>query len=303
VRDIANNTTGASIDHLDYDGFGNATESESSNGDRYKFTGAEWDKELQLQHNDWRYYSPATGRWISQDPTGFDARDSNLYRYVANDPTNAVDPTGLDIIVLLDSKENVALAQGHIAVLIGQADGSWKYRSFLPEDDKPYDTGKVDRSTFESFDQAKRSLKLMRYTNYARYACDAEADAKAIKVADSFDAPGAKYIVTGPNCVTAVQAEMKAAGITYNVKKVALSDAAAKLGAYAGDVFSTVFPDRPLSILSNDANKAACRSIGGLVGKLGTAGYLPDRITIPAPVPTFEANLEDAKASGHWPPK
>jgi uncharacterized protein RhaS with RHS repeats len=40
-------------------------------------------------------YDPATGRWMSQDPLGFDAGDSNLYRYVANRPTEFTDPKGL----------------------------------------------------------------------------------------------------------------------------------------------------------------------------------------------------------------
>ncbi len=42
-----------------------------------------------------RYYSPARGRFISEDPSGFAAGDSNLYRYVDNQPTCATDPTGL----------------------------------------------------------------------------------------------------------------------------------------------------------------------------------------------------------------
>jgi RHS repeat-associated protein len=95
VRDIANNTTGASIDHLDYDGFGNASETQSGNGDRFKFTGGEWDTETKLQRNGWRYFDPLSGRWISEDPIGFRAADQNLYRYVRNDPVNKTDPTGL----------------------------------------------------------------------------------------------------------------------------------------------------------------------------------------------------------------
>jgi RHS repeat-associated protein len=42
-----------------------------------------------------RYYDPAMGRFLSEDPIGFDS-DSNFYRYVRNNPTNLIDPTGLD---------------------------------------------------------------------------------------------------------------------------------------------------------------------------------------------------------------
>ncbi|MFC4632172.1 RHS repeat-associated core domain-containing protein [Promicromonospora alba] len=40
-----------------------------------------------------RYYQPATGRFISEDPIGF-AGGSNLYTYGANAPTTYTDPTG-----------------------------------------------------------------------------------------------------------------------------------------------------------------------------------------------------------------
>ena len=39
----------------------------------------------------YREESPATGRWDSQDPTGFSASDGNLYRYVQDDAVNGSD--------------------------------------------------------------------------------------------------------------------------------------------------------------------------------------------------------------------
>jgi len=42
-----------------------------------------------------RYYDPGTGRWTSEDPIKFEAADTNLARYVGNNPTNFIDPSGL----------------------------------------------------------------------------------------------------------------------------------------------------------------------------------------------------------------
>ncbi|MGF1580909.1 MAG: RHS repeat-associated core domain-containing protein [Gemmataceae bacterium] len=78
-----------------YDGFGNITsESNASFGDRYKWTGREWDAEAELQYNRARFYDRAIGRWISRDPLGFSSTDVNLYRYVRNSSTTQVDSSG-----------------------------------------------------------------------------------------------------------------------------------------------------------------------------------------------------------------
>ncbi len=93
VRDVAN-VQGTVIDHDQYDPFGNLiSESNPSNGDRFKYAEQQADA-TGLSYDRARYYNPATGRFISQDPAGFGGGDVNLYRYVGNDPTAMTDPTG-----------------------------------------------------------------------------------------------------------------------------------------------------------------------------------------------------------------
>jgi RHS repeat-associated protein len=95
VRQLVS-TSGTTLDQLTYDSFGNTlTESSPANGDRFKFTGREYDSEIGQYYDRARSYSPTVGRFDSQDPTGFTAGDTNLYRYVGNSPTNGTDPLGL----------------------------------------------------------------------------------------------------------------------------------------------------------------------------------------------------------------
>lgn len=94
VRDVSD-STGAVIYHAAYDGFGRLTAQSGSGGDRFKFSGREYDSATGLYHNRNREYDPETGRFMSPDPIGFDAGDANLYRYVGNSPVNSSDPLGL----------------------------------------------------------------------------------------------------------------------------------------------------------------------------------------------------------------
>lgn len=84
---------------LDYDAFGNATTTPSSPL-LFRFTGRYFDDVTKLQYNWHRWYDPGAGRWISQDPIGFDAGDVNLSRYVGNSPANSIDPTGFEEYLL-----------------------------------------------------------------------------------------------------------------------------------------------------------------------------------------------------------
>ncbi|MFN0140151.1 MAG: RHS repeat-associated core domain-containing protein, partial [Pyrinomonadaceae bacterium] len=46
---------------------------------RYQFTGREYDSFSSLQYSRARFYDPNLGRFISEDPVGFEAGDFNLY--------------------------------------------------------------------------------------------------------------------------------------------------------------------------------------------------------------------------------
>jgi RHS repeat-associated protein len=122
-----------------YDGFGNMSSTSLTGSPlpvgRYQWTGREFDSETEFQYNRARYYDPQIGRWLSEDPLGFDAGDSNLYRYVHNEYTGARDPSGLEIRIywtdhLSSDRYHVALyvfdptaLQRWAAGLVGQAAG------------------------------------------------------------------------------------------------------------------------------------------------------------------------------------
>jgi RHS repeat-associated protein len=95
IRQIVG-TNGSVLDQLTYGTFGGLlSETNSANGDRFKYAGGEYDSVLGTDRFDARYYGPTDGRFKSQDPLSFSAGDPNLYRYVRNAPTDAIDPSGL----------------------------------------------------------------------------------------------------------------------------------------------------------------------------------------------------------------
>ena len=99
VRDIVRvgtNGQATVVDHIMYGPFGEkVAETDTAITHLYGYTGREYDKETGLQYNRARYYDPKLGRWMSKDPIGFDAGDTNLYRMTGNHATYASDPSGL----------------------------------------------------------------------------------------------------------------------------------------------------------------------------------------------------------------
>lgn len=94
VRDLVDNS-GALVNHITYNSFGNViSQTDPTVDNRYLFTGREFDGETGLYYYRSRYYDPGIGRFLSEDPLGFGAGDSNFYRYVFNNPVSFTDPDG-----------------------------------------------------------------------------------------------------------------------------------------------------------------------------------------------------------------
>ena len=92
-----------------YDAYGNlfifdgagASRSATAEGNRYTYTGREWDEALEIYHYRRRPFGSRSGRFCSRDPIGFRGSKWNLFGYVKGMPTVRVDPHGLDDTAIL----------------------------------------------------------------------------------------------------------------------------------------------------------------------------------------------------------
>lgn len=102
---IITTSSGAAVWSAKYTSFGRASiDSGSTVVNPLRFPGQYEDVETGLHYNYHRYYDPAFGRYLRNDPIGF-AGGVNHYVYVQNNPVYLMDPWGLiDLLDLLNAE-------------------------------------------------------------------------------------------------------------------------------------------------------------------------------------------------------
>ncbi len=88
-------SSGSVTNSYTYDPFGVTTETKpllTNVFNPWRYTGQYHDTATDLYKIGARYYQPELGRWTQPDPSG---QEANAYLYVAGNPANFTDPTGL----------------------------------------------------------------------------------------------------------------------------------------------------------------------------------------------------------------
>jgi RHS repeat-associated protein len=93
-RLIVDANSGAIVEQIDYDAWGNVTNDTNPGFQPFGFAGGLYDQDTKLIRFGARDYDPETGRWTSKDTMLFAGGETSLYGYVRNDPVNDIDLTG-----------------------------------------------------------------------------------------------------------------------------------------------------------------------------------------------------------------
>ena len=94
VREVTNGIGTISF-QSSYDPFGSQTSFQSSNQSDFQYANYYFHRASKLNLTINRAYDATLGRWINRDPIA-ERGGINLFAYMANNPTNGTDPSGLD---------------------------------------------------------------------------------------------------------------------------------------------------------------------------------------------------------------
>lgn len=90
---LVTNADGSTQATYTYDAYGDRTTTSGSSSVPFGYTGQYTDSDTGLIYLSARYYDPATGQFLTQDP--LESISGSAYGYAGGDPANHVDPSGL----------------------------------------------------------------------------------------------------------------------------------------------------------------------------------------------------------------
>jgi RHS repeat-associated protein len=220
VRNVVN-ASGSLIATVSYDGFGGlATDTSPANAGRFGAYGYAFDRDTNLAETLNRTFGVSWGGWLQQDPIRWDGGDTNLRRYAQNNPTNLVDPSGLDIILLLDpTVKGVLSPVGHSAILISSRKNrttgkptEWTYASFSTGESTKTNKDNWDIRKFGTLADASKDPNLTRYAKFIYIVTHGTEDENALAQLDKMTSEPKNYAFFTNNCAVTVQRILAASG-------------------------------------------------------------------------------------------
>jgi RHS repeat-associated protein len=189
-----------------YDTFGKLTASTGTVVNPFQYTGREFDSETGLSYYRARYYDPSVGRFLSEDPIGFDG-GINFYTYTRNQPTRYRDPSGLDVTVILYRGEGINVFD-HVGIGVN----STATTGFYPASDDLLDlirilAGRDVRGDARPDDPSRHREEVITIPTTPAHDIAVQA-----YIDNVLRNPG-RYNVYNRSCVTFVTEALRAAGL------------------------------------------------------------------------------------------
>jgi RHS repeat-associated protein len=208
---------GAIVARFDYDPYGRSTAVISNTLPDFNFTGLYRHATSNLDLAVYRAYDPDLGRWLNRDPIG-ERGGTNSYTYTNNKLANAIDPNGLDAIVLFASRAVPVFGrpQGHIATLIGSNQTGWYYYSRNGYDKWPwfFGAGNFSKDYFRTFEDFKNSDYAAQYDQAYHIKTGLDRDVAMIEYGEEhYNERYHSIIPDSNNCADLTEETLDAGGI------------------------------------------------------------------------------------------
>ena len=160
-------SSGAYVNQYSYLPFGETTTASAALPNPFTFAGQSGVMQIgnNLFYMRARDYSPATGQFLSNDPTGLAGGDTNLRRYVGNNPVSSADPSGLNSSfqnAISYDESRINAAQAYLDKIEDQA-------GLLP-DQRQYFEQKGIADSILIYSDPSAYHKLLNELRYAQYA-------------------------------------------------------------------------------------------------------------------------------------